>query len=358
LRTQVDLPGATGTWQYVIGWLDGSGAAVSSPVEIGSGTTDNLFTRIGVFVDVPSAARSAWVEGYLLNGATTGAGSIGIIEPMVCGAGPNQTVFPAFSPGPGNALTDFATAYKVEALSPQTFPYDSGGTATYTSQNVAASLKDQAGIPIASGVTWKYVVISGTVNGNAAGTTEYSMTVGTSNAYFAVTSLGSNSNKVEIRAYIGTIMWPLQIELQKQFAPATSGGGGGGGTLPVTAGVAGTSINTTPVVVASLTGTTGSSQTAVTLAVTADVDSNSLAQYAATDIAVKFQRLIGATWTDIGSVQNATGEISDYDHYSGSVAYSFSDTGLSGSTTYQWRIVAYKTGGISTGRISGTSSAT
>jgi hypothetical protein len=84
---------------------------------------------------------------------------------------------------------------------------------------------------IMSGITWNYVVISGTVNGFTASSTLRAMS-GTGTGSFDVSSLGTDSALVEIRAAWSGSTRIEQITLSKSFsAPPASSGGSSGSTL-------------------------------------------------------------------------------------------------------------------------------
>jgi hypothetical protein len=96
--------GVNGLFQLQVGWLDSTGAEIgarSTLPQLVGGIAP--FTRVAGFMTVPAGAVNCFFR-YVINTNTgTGArtGVLTIAEPMLCSAGPSQTTFPAFSPGPG-----------------------------------------------------------------------------------------------------------------------------------------------------------------------------------------------------------------------------------------------------------------
>jgi hypothetical protein len=227
-----------------------------------------------------------------------------------------------------------------------TADYDSStGSAIALPKNYTYYLKNSGGI-LTSGITWKYVVLSGTVNGHAAGATEYTdyMATDTGAGVFTLNSLGASSSKVEMRAYIGALMWPFQVDVLKNLTGSGGGGvSGSGGPLPVGIGANIVVTGSTFVKIAQTTGTTGSSQTSAVLSASFDIhDMSSLKGHSAT---------FELKWMRSGSQKGSTGSgscsIVNWEPNDGTVSAGATDTGLTASTAYTWELWARCTGSSS-----------
>lgn len=220
-----------------------------------------------------------------------------------------------------------------------TAEYDSSGsTPNNLPANLSYKLQNQAG-QITSGITWKYVVIAGTVNGHAAGATEYTdtMTNDTGTGVLTLNSMVGSNAKLEIRAYIGTTKWPFQTNITKSLAPA-SGGGGGGGTG--SSGSVNTVVTgTTFVKVGSVVFTTGAGQTSVSLSASCDISCNSIAKSDSTTVELKWMR----SGVQKGSTGSGSCSIVNWEPQDGIVSASGTDTGLTANTSYTWELWARTT---------------
>jgi hypothetical protein len=249
LRTQCDPPGgvSTGSWQYFIRFMDSSGTYISgSGAQIGAGTGDSFGTRIGIFTTVPAGAFSAYIEGDLSSDSSTGAASIGIIEPMVVGATATQTAWPAFSPGPSSEFGADVTANLVGPAASDV-NYDNPGTTFQSALDLNYKVQTFAGT-VTSGVTMTYKVKSGTFNGFSSASGAQTMTVTSGASTITPTSLATDSATIEVTAiYNGRTLPAFTTVLNKVLAPATptGTGGGGGGSTDVPSQTSGfTAINT------------------------------------------------------------------------------------------------------------------
>jgi hypothetical protein len=213
---------------------------------------------------------------------------------------------------------------------------------------------------ITSGVTWKYVIVSGTVNGFAAGSTERNMS-GTGTGTFTVSSLESNEARVEIRGYWNGAFRVKTVHLLKEFAAPPTGGGGGSSTLKSkTSGWS--TVNSTSFVVISGTDLHGctlpSGKTQLDLSATLEfspdpdlVGGNWMAE-------TKWQLDISGTWTDVGSPAVVSGS-THVDAEGPSPAYitnNKSITGLTAGTTHDLRVVARTTTGPAVHFVTGNAS--
>jgi hypothetical protein len=239
---------------------------------------------------------------------------------------------------------------------PATFDakYDSSGT---TPQNLPASLnyklQNQAG-QITSGITWKYVVISGTVNGHAAGATEYTDTIiaDTGTGVFTLNSMVGSSAKIEVRAYMGTLVWPYQTTINKVLAAPSGGGGGGGGTLPQTVGVTTGISGSTFTKIGQVTGTTGAAQTSVSLSASFDISDTAAVKSDSVAVELKWMR----SGVQKGSTGSGSCSIVNWEPIDGSVSASATDTGLTANNSYTWELWARCT--VSTKAVSASGSGT
>lgn len=227
----------------------------------------------------------------------------------------------------------------------QSFRYDYTGVAEAGefTRNLIYNLMT-AGGPLASGVTWTYLVKTGTVNGfnNASGVK--SMT-GTGAGTLAVSSLGSSINIVEVTGTAASGKTGTStVTLIKTLAAAPTGGGGGGSPTTIFSKTSGYFANNTTTfvdVTGSMTATTTSGVTTATITASLNF-SPAAGSDGAWEIAAKVQRNITGVWTDKGSLDTC---ITGYDAEfgiptDGTIELSVSDTGLTGGTSYSWRIVA------------------
>lgn len=201
------------------------------------------------------------------------------------------------------------------------------------------------GVLQTSGVTWTYLVLTGSLNGFTNSSGSKAMT-GTGSGTLAVSSLGTDSATVEITATVAQGVARITTTHKREYAAApTSGGGGGGGgsttLVSKTSGFISIFNSTFADITGTLTGTTPAGVTAVNVTVQLEA-SPADGSTGASNVEMKVQRNVGGTWTDIGSVRSAT---SEYDSGAGplvnaSFSFTQADTGLTASTAYNWRIVA------------------
>jgi hypothetical protein len=239
--------------------------------------------------------------------------------------------------------TDAQLANQVTGPATFTAQYDStGATALNLPANLNFKLQNQSG-QITSGMTWKYVVVSGTVNGHAAGATEYTdtITADTGTGVFALNSMTGTTAKIEVRAYIGTMMWAFQSTITKTLADPPPGGGGsggssGGGALPQTV-IVNTGIgSSTFIKIGQVTGTTGASQTSVSLSSNFTITDYSANKSDVVTVELKWMR----SAIQKGSTGSGTASVVNYEPMDGSVSASGTDTGLTANTAYTWELWA------------------
>jgi hypothetical protein len=240
------------------------------------------------------------------------------------------------------------------------FLYDDTGTTQdgWTTRDLTFVVNTPKG-QITSGITWQYLVKTGKVNTFTNSSGVKSMT-GSGTGTLTVSSLGADVSTVEIRATIGSSLITKTITLTKQFAAAPVGGGAGGGgtsTTLVSKTSGFTFINSTTFtdITGTQTGTTPAGITSVNLNMNLDAMPVSGTNGSWT-VEMKFQRLISGTWTDKGTTQSSGSDWISSDGIGdpAAFAYTFSDTGLTASTAYSWRILARLTSGTRSHNITGS----
>jgi hypothetical protein len=224
------------------------------------------------------------------------------------------------------------------------FRYDYTGAAESGEfpRDLTFKLNDASGNPITSGVTWSYLVTSGTLNGftNASGSQSMS---GTGTGTLTASSLGSSEAKAQVTAlYNGhTYLKTVTLTQATASAPITGGtGGGSGGTLvSKTSGFSPFNSTTFTDITGTLTGTMPAGVTTADINVQLDTSAQPTTTGLWT-VECRVMRDISGTWTQIGSTQtsgsnwNATDVSGEPAHFS----FSISDTGLTAGSTYDWRV--------------------
>jgi hypothetical protein len=253
--------------------------------------------------------------------------------------------------------TDAQLANQVTGPAAFTAQYDSAGsTALNLPANLVYKLQNQSG-QITGGITWEYVVISGTVNGNAAGATEYAVATDNGTGTFVLNSMVGTTAKIELRAYIGTMKWTFQTTISKELAAPSGGGGGGGGgggsALPQTGTISIAISGTSFQQVGSVTGTTGASQTSVTLGTSCDISCNSINKTDSATVEIKLMR----AGVQKGSTGSGSCSITNYEPIDGHVGTSGTDT-VSANTSYTWEAWARCTVSGKSAVLNGSISAT
>lgn len=179
--------------------------------------------------------------GGMPDGTTTGEGKCVRIRPLFLinyNGQPGQTIIHSVrlrklsSALAAQAIVDYATqvggtgAPEINAdltvLPPVgpaslTLPYTATNTPEWTTKTLNYTVSNLAG-PITTGITYKYVIKTGTVNGFAASATERTMVVNSGTGSLELTSLGSDSAEVEIRATVGTKTTKSTLSLNKKYA--------------------------------------------------------------------------------------------------------------------------------------------
>jgi hypothetical protein len=296
------------------------------------------------------ASGDAWPGGY--NVATTGSVDINDCPDAVVGDSSklghhmltgrlNAYVAQLTAVAKAVSSTDATLANFPDGPKTITADYNSStGSPISLPKNYTYYLKNSGGILTSGSIAWKYVVLAGTVNGHAAGTTEYTdyITNDTGSGIFALQSLGSGSAKIEMRAYIGALMWPYQVDLIKNLTTATGGGGGGGGggTLPVSIGATYGLSGSTFVKIAQSTGTTGASQTSASLSASFTLSDASGAKSDTCGVELKWMR----SGSQKGSTGSGSCSIVNWEPNDGVISASATDTGLTASTSYTWELWA------------------
>jgi hypothetical protein len=214
------------------------------------------------------------------------------------------------------------------------------------SRDITFNLNDSNG-QVTSGITWTYLVLTGTVNTftNASGSKSMS---GAGTGTLTVSSLGSSEAKVQVSAaYSGktyTYVTTLTQEVAASPVTTPSGGSGSTGTIASKTGsLTGFSSTTFNDVTGAMTATPA----ATAVNVNVNLDCNPTTGINGTwTVECKVMRDIGGVPTQIGSTQS---EDSDWSSVSGrdpaSFAFTIADTGLTSGTSYTWRVYARITSG-------------
>lgn len=205
------------------------------------------------------------------------------------------------------------------------------------------------GAEVTSGVTWTYLVRSGTVNGFALADGAQSMASGG----LTVSSLSTNNAVVEVYATYNGVARFTSLTLTKTFA-APESSSGGGSTEAQTSGF--TTVTTTGFTVISnvLDTTLPAGKTQINVSVSLGIVPNVASPAGLNNLEFKVQRNIASVWTDIGSVQNSSPDPAvtedgvDFVGSDGTASFTINDTGLAASSSYQHRVVARYSSGSST----------
>lgn len=100
IQTAMETTGVmSGTHSLVIHYYNSAGAQVSAPTVASTSGLKSWGTILGGFDTAPAGAVKGQLEIYF-GSASAGAGTATVIEPMVTQASQDQTLLPAFSPGP------------------------------------------------------------------------------------------------------------------------------------------------------------------------------------------------------------------------------------------------------------------
>lgn len=238
----------------------------------------------------------------------------------------------------------------VEGPTTATFAHSSTGVAEAGQFPRSLSYKLLVGgTEITSGVTWSYIVRNGTMNGFIDTDGAQSM----SSNVLSVSSLGTNSATVEVRATYNGVTRLTSVTLTKTFAAPTTGTGGGT-TETQTSGF--TSLNSSSFSVISnvLDTTLPVGKTQIDISVNLSITGQSANVVGSNNIEFKVQRNISGTWTDIGSVQNSSPdprefleEPGSYSTSDGTAVFTINNTGLTASASYEHRVVARYSSGDS-----------
>lgn len=209
-----------------------------------------------------------------------------------------------------------------------------------------------SGATITSGLTWTYTVKVGTVNGFTSASGAQSI-VGAGSINLVVSSLGSDNATVQVNATYNGVAYPFTISLDKAFAaPAVAPAGGSSGSSMTSGfGNLNSAINTYSTTagdtVGALSATLAAGKTAVDVAVNLSARPDRVAPDGSNNIEFKLQRKIAGTYTDVLTSQNSNPDATvDIDPETGiyfvaelgSLVYTFNDTGLAASATYEYRV--------------------
>lgn len=246
--------------------------------------------------------------------------------------------------------------------------YDSGGTITTTlPKSVAYSVAPAGGSALSSGVTW---AASTRLQSGESASDYWSGTVpsisGTGQGVLAINSgLKVSMATVDLTATIDGTTYPaFAVSVVKNVAAAT---GGGGSSDFDSVSLGGQSVNSTSYAqIAALTVTTGASSTEVDLTASAIPISPASSPTGSVNIDMKWQYDSGGgTWVDVGSAAASDPDPNVINIPPDSIPYAIdgeitcnrTQTSLSSSTSYDFRLMAKNTTGTRTHYFGGTVSA-
>lgn len=231
MRIKFQAPSALYTYQIVVQYMDAAGSPLGA-VTIAS-DADNFVsfgTRVGAFFTVPALASSAYLEFYARSNAavTFGTVDICIAEPMLCGAGSLQTVWPTFNIGPSGESGADVTA-SVVGPATGTVTYDNGNTTFQDADDLTYKAQNALGT-IATGVTATYKIVGGTVNGLTSASGAQTLTLTSGGGSINVTSMTTDTATIEVTfVSSGKTLPTFKTVLTKKLAAASGAGGGSGG---------------------------------------------------------------------------------------------------------------------------------
>jgi len=213
------------------------------------------------------------------------------------------------------------------------------------------------GATIMSGLSWTYIVTSGTVNGftTASGAQAIS---GAGGVTFSITSLGSDSATVQIKCVDANgVPYVETIQITKDQAPAPTSGSVGGGTGASVSSFASFSstamASVMPASPAELV--VVAAGTSVALTVTLDIDSNASSATSSETYAV-VQWWNGSLWADVGTETASNPDVARYfdtdlgggtwgPGVTGQINISTSKTGLTAGSTNRFRLMMRRASG-------------
>lgn len=242
----------------------------------------------------------------------------------------------------------------VEGPAEHTFQYDSNGVAQSGQfpKDFLFKLKTLLGTSL-SGVTWTYNVVEGTFNTFTSASGSKAMT-GSGAGTLTANSLGSSSATVQINASVaGIVRDTLQVKFSKFLNPPQSGGSGGGsgGSMPISkssgfnALVGSAFADLTGI----MSGTMPGGKTTANIAGELYAFPGGSVEGQSWNNEMKAQRNTGTVqspiWTDKGAVRASTSsaylDSEGMFTFRDSSVHTFNenDTGLTGGSIYDWRIV-------------------
>ena len=251
-----------------------------------------------------------------------------------------------------------------------TVGYDYTGTvkAGQLGRNFQYKLITAAGTELSSGVTGHYRVISGGVNGKTSADGWVALS-GSGTVTFALSSFSGTETVIQVRmAHSGQNYYSAGIPISPEQDAPPVGGGGGGGSGVIASNSPSTSINSTSyaTITGSLSGTVPTGKTSVTVAANINLLAEEATPAGTWNVDVKLQRDVGGVWTDVGSAVASNPDTSVTNeggglfvrYVDGFATLSISDTGLTGGSTYAWRLQAKIDSGTKTVFVTGIATVT
>lgn len=221
VQTALESTGSMGgAISLVIHYYNSAGSNFSTPTVASFSGLKSWATLLGDFVTVPAGAVRAQLELYFTS-TGSGAGSVTMIEPMVTQASQDQTILPAYSPGP-NAV-DGATYG-----TPDGAPIGSGSV---TGADVAATVNSGGG-GVAGNKVGTTSVVVGALSARAAAKLGSAVIGSGGSQYLLSTTLAlSAGDKVVVTAlgaqnyYLGVPDWEFHVQVNGTDDGMASSGG-------------------------------------------------------------------------------------------------------------------------------------
>ena len=360
------------TWRLTVRFMTDTGALVSDVVVATGLGNPSISTRQGGFVTVPATAVYATLFCQLVCGATTGTAVGRFAEPQISSAGPTQTVWPPFTPGPSNEFGADVTT-QISGPASVNIDYDYTGATIAANVDLAWVLTYNGGNLTTGTITASITVSEGTVNGFNSTSGAQAITVTSGVANMTISALTTDVAKFTVSITRDGIVRKMLVTATKvKAAQPPSGGGGGGYSMAQTSGfvtllVANittfTNLLTDRI---QITMPTGKTTARISVSLNPRWYPKNQTSNGPWNLEYKIQRNTGTTgspvWTDIGVLQN-----SDPDPYidntgseppivvssSGAMVYTFDDTGRTAGSIYEYRVVARVSSGATTGNSGG-----
>jgi hypothetical protein len=331
LQKSVSAAG-TATMRLTVTFINDAGATQGSPVTVDTAIAD---------LPAGGALKTVVVEALAPVGATRA--KVACEVPANSATGTVRFDNPTFlDKEPGADVTAHVTGLNNVIVK---YTYQGNPDTNELPRYLKYQLRTASGV-LTQGVTWKYKVKSGIVNGFTPTSAEQTMPVSNGEGTLEIASpngLATGTAEVEVYAIVGDKRTPYNVKLEQLLLPAPqTGGGSSGNPTTQTSGFFnhGTTSFTAVSNNLSYTTPTGKStnRVSINLDVTPITTTNGLYQHEG-----KFQRESSpgsGVWNDIGAVQTTWTEVeSGIPVGIGNFSYTFDDTGRTPGQEYVYRWV-------------------